>query len=580
MDSPLFFEHPPVSSSRSSITQSSFLHIVGVLLLAAWLLGLDGGWLFGPDLGSLGLTDRDEGSNAEAAREMLETGDWISPTLNYEPRYAKPAFVYWLISGSYTLFGVNEFAARLPSALSALCVLLVQYLFVRKWAGPRVALWAGLMLLLNLEFLGINRMVLTDPELVVCTTLAGYSFWQALQHEQTRRWLFVLFYLAMGLGMLVKGPVGIIIPLVGVIPYLTLTRQWGKFWARGFPLGGLLLVSAVAAPWYLMMFQIHGEAYWAAAQANTTGRFLSPMEGHGGTIFFYVPILLLGLFPWSAVLPSVLYQTLKRWKDYWRGQAFSSPEANLTFFLSLWVVGLLVFFTLSATRLPHYIYPAFPGGALLVALWWKRLVGEDDPVGLTMATRLLIGVGYLLGIALAFVPAVFQLLLKQITKEFPAAVHVQVDWLPSILGLVIVLGTMLMRQCMRSDSKRHLAAWVGCGMMVLFSVVLARFGLPIYQHYFVGPPQELAVIAGLNLGTEDRLIQFGRKRPSLSFYAKRKVYFLGLHDEDLPQHLSAPGRKMAILQTPLRGQLPEAMSHWKVVLDHGGFSLLSSEPLL
>ncbi|MCA9474272.1 MAG: hypothetical protein KC563_00435, partial [Nitrospira sp.] len=118
-----------------------------------------------------------------------------------------------------------------------------------------------------------------------------------------------------------------------VIPYLTLTRQWGKFWARGFPLGGLLLVSAVAAPWYLMMFQIHGEAYWAAAQANTTGRFLSPMEGHGGTIFFYVPILLLGLFPWSAVLPSVLYQTLKRWKDYWRGQAFSSPEANLTFFL-------------------------------------------------------------------------------------------------------------------------------------------------------------------------------------------------------------------------------------------------------
>ena len=117
-------------------------------------------------------------------------------------------------------------------------------------------------------------------------------------------------------------------------------------------------------------------------------------------------------------------------------------------------------------------------------------------------------------------------------------------------------------------------------MILIFTVLHARFGLPDYQHYFVGPPQELAVIAGLNLGADDRLIQFGRKRPSLSFYAKRKVYFLGLNDEDLPEHLSAPGRKMAILQTPLRGHLPEAMSNWKVVLDHGGFSLLSSEPLL
>ncbi|MGD9850782.1 MAG: ArnT family glycosyltransferase [Nitrospirales bacterium] len=580
MDRSLSPENSAVPFSRASITQSSLFHMVGLLLLAAWLLGLDGGWLFGPDLGGLGLTDRDEGSNAEAAREMLETGDWISPTLNYEPRYAKPAFVYWLISGSYTLFGVNEFAARWPSAMSGLCLLLLQYLFVRKWAGPTVAVWASFMLLLNLEFLGINRMVLTDPELVMFTTLAGYCFWHAMQHEQGRRWLFAIFYLAMGFGMLVKGPVGIIIPLVGVIPYLTLTRQWGTFRQRGFPLVGILLVTAIAAPWYLMMFQIHGEAYWAAAQANTTGRFMSPMEGHGGTVFFYLPILLLGLFPWSAILPSVLYQALKGWKDYWRGKAFSSPEANLTFFLSVWVMGLLLFFTFSATRLPHYIYPLFPAAALLVALWWKRFLAEETPVGLMTSTRVLIWTGYLLGIALTFAPAAFQFFMKQIAKEFPAAVHVELSWLPSILGIVIVLGTMFMRHCMLSDSKRHLASWAGFGMMLIFTVVLARWGLPVYQQYFVGPPQELAVIAGLNLGRDDQLIQFGRKRPSLSFYAKRKVEFLGFNDEDLPRHLSAPGRKMAILQTPLRGQLPDSMSNWNVVLDHGGFSLLSSESLL
>jgi hypothetical protein len=159
-------------------------------------------------------------------------------------------------------------------------------------------------------------------------------------------------------------------------------------------------------------------------------------------------------------------------------------------------------------------------------------------------------------------------------------VQVEPGWLPSILGIIIVLGTMLMRHFMISDSKRHLASWVGSGMIAMFAVVAGYLALPVYQQYFIGPPQKLAAIAGFNLGNNDQLIQFGRKRPSLSFYAKRKVYFLGLNDEDLPQHLSAPGRKMAIIQTPLRGQLPEAMSDWKVVLDHGGFSLLSSESLL
>jgi len=570
----------PAPSRSFSITQSSLFHLVGVVLVAAWLLGVDGGWLFGPDLGALGLTDRDEGSNAEAAREMLETGDWISPTLNYEPRYAKPAFVYWLISGSYILFGINEFAARFPSAVSGLCLLFLQYVFVRTWVGSKVAVWSSFMLLLNLEFLGINRMVLTDPELVVFTTLAGYSFWHALQHEHKQLSWFAVCYLAMGLGMLVKGPVGIIIPLVGIIPYLTLTRQWSRFWQKGFPLVGVLLVAAVAAPWYIMMFQIHGDAYWAAAQANTTGRFMNPMEGHGGTILFYLPVLLVGFFPWSAVLPSILYQSFKQWKAYWKGQAVVSAEKNLECFLSLWVVGLLVFFTLSATRLPHYIYPLFPAAALLVALWWKRFLVEESPIGLMSSTRILIGVGYVLGIALTFIPAVFHWFIKEITKEFPAAVQVEPGWLPSILGIIIVLGTMLMRHFMISDSKRHLASWVGSGMIAMFAVVAGYLALPVYQQYFIGPPQKLAAIAGFNLGNNDQLIQFGRKRPSLSFYAKRKVYFLGLNDEDLPQHLSAPGRKMAIIQTPLRGQLPEAMSDWKVVLDHGGFSLLSSESLL
>ncbi len=575
---------PPSTSFslQSRFSHSAFSHIALLLVLGIWLFGLEGGWLGGLEMGGLGLTDRDEGSNAEAAREMLETGDWISPTLNYEPRYAKPAFTYWLISGSYSFFGINEFAARFPSAISGILVVLLQYAFVYRWLGAPLALLSSIMLLLNMEFLAINRMVITDPELVVFTTLAGYSFWHAF-HGSTKnsRWWFICFYLAMGFGMLVKGPVGIIIPLVGVIPYLTLTRQWKLFWQRGLPLLGIGLVLLVAAPWYIAMFQIHGEAYWAAAQANTTGRFMSPMEGHGGTFFFYVPILLLGFFPWSAFLPTVLYQSLKQWKVYWNRQPFVTRETNLEFFLSIWVVGLLIFFTLSATRLPHYIYPLFPASALLVALWWKRFQDQPSFSDWRYARRLLLGMGYVLGIAIIVAPAIFHQFIKQITKEFPDAVHVDFGWLPLMMGLVIILGTIGIRLCLDSDTKRSWAVGIAAGMMLVFGVLLVKGGLPLFHMYFIEPPQQLAAIAGFNLEKDDRLLQVGRKRPSLSFYAQRKVHFLGPHDEqEWETHLAAPGKKMIILQTPLRRDIPEAVADWTVILEHGGFSLLSSEPLL
>ena len=154
------------------------LHLVFLLICGCLLLMLG--------LGDVGLTDRDEGSNAGAAREMLETGDWISPTLNYEPRYAKPALTYWIIAGTYALFGVNDFTARLPSAVFGLALLVLHYLFLHRLLGPALAFCGSLILLLNVEFVGIHRLVLTDPELVFFTTLATYGFWLGFCDPKSR----------------------------------------------------------------------------------------------------------------------------------------------------------------------------------------------------------------------------------------------------------------------------------------------------------------------------------------------------------------------------------------------------------
>ncbi|MGH7167138.1 MAG: ArnT family glycosyltransferase, partial [Nitrospiraceae bacterium] len=236
-------------------------HPVILLSLAALLFFLG--------LGALGLTDRDEGSNAEAAREMVETGDWITPTLNYEPRFAKPAFVYWLMSGAYRLVGVSEFAARLPSALFGVALILLQYLFLTRMRGPVLGLLGALMLLLNIGMVSIGRLALTDSVLIFFTTLALFSFWLGLHLEGRARHFFWLFYLGMALATLTKGPVGVAVPLLAVVPYLTVTRRWGQFWQRGFPLSGALLFLLLALPWYAAMFTLHGSRYTASAQADT-----------------------------------------------------------------------------------------------------------------------------------------------------------------------------------------------------------------------------------------------------------------------------------------------------------------------
>ena len=546
----------------------AFLLVCGCLLL---LLGL----------ADVGLTDRDEGSNAGAAREMLETGDWISPTLNYEPRYAKPAGTYWITAGIYALFGVNDFTARLQSAAFGLALLVLQYLFLHRLLGPALAFCGSLVLLLNVEFVGIHRMVLTDPALVFFTTLAAYGFWLGFCDSNRPPRFLWMFYLGMALGTLAKGPVGVLVPLLGVVPYLTLTRQWKRYFAEGRPLLGWTLCALIAAPWYLVMISIHGADYVAAAQANTTGRFANPMEGHGGTLLFYIPVLLLGFFPWSGLLPAALWHSLKEWKSFRAGTTNSRGEDGLLLFCALWVSGIFLFFTLSATRLPHYILPLYPAAGLLVAALWSRFLKDAWPAGLTVSTRIVLVTGYLFSIALGSVPLIYANVRDQIAVDFPAAAKIGVGVTPIVLGVLVFLGVAIFRHLVRGETRRPQALWVLSGMMGLFLLVVILFALPRFGKYFVNPPQELATIAGLNLGPEDTLIHYGRKLPSLTFYAGRKVQFInpGDHKKFFP-HLKKDGRVMVILPANLREHLPHPVDSFTPILQRFGFLLLSRDPMV
>lgn len=548
----------------------------------------------------MGLTDRDEGRNAEAGREMYETGDWISPTFNYELRVAKPVFLYWLMSASYRLFGVNEFAARFPSALFGLASILLQYLVLTRLRGPLIGLVGGLMLLLNIEIIGLGRMALTDSVLIFFTTLSLYGFWMGLHGEGRERHFVWLFYVGMALAMLTKGPVGVILPFLTSVLYLTFTRRWGEYWHQGYPLVGTLVLAMLALPWYAAMLAIHGAAYTAPAQAHTIGRFLSPMEGHGFGLFFYFPVLFLGFFPWSGLLPAALYQAFKNWREA-RGSGSVNREPltvnrltsndsrttasqELELFAALWVVGVFLFFTASATRLPHYIGPLFPAASLLTASFWHRSLVEPATRGIRASIHTMMGLGFALAIAFALLPLQYQKFIDEIAKEFPAASQLDLSAPlagPYLVAAVLMIGMAMVGYFGLAESRRAGVFWAAGATIALVALIAIQITLPRLNRYFIAPPQELAYAAGMNLGPGDRFILYGSTRPSSVFYAKRKAIVIPAGEEErIRPYLTQPGRTMILLQARLRPQLPAEAAGFPVILERYGYLLLANEPMI
>ena len=558
--------------------------ILSHLFLLIALAGL----LYFAGLGIVGLTDRDEGSNAEAAREMVETGDWMSPTLNYEPRFAKPAFTYWLMSAAYLLFGVNEFSARLHAALFGLLLVLLQYLFVTKTQDRWIGLVAALMLALNLEMVAINRMALTDSVLIFFTTLSLYGFWLGLYGEGRARRAIWLFYAGMAFATLTKGPVGLLVPLVAAGAFLTAMKRWQDYRAHGRPVAGFLLTALLAIPWYAGMLWLHGSSYTTSAQADTVGRFFNPIGGHGGTIFFYLPVLLLGFFPWSGWFVLSLIQNLKHWWAQRRtgldraNDAGSSDSApSLESFAVWWCLSVVIFFSLSATRLPHYIGPAFPAAAILAAGLWRRSLDQDERPGVRAAMHLTTIFGYLLAIGLASAPYVYETFLSQVEKEFPMAGTTTPGLGPVAAGGVLLIGTSLAGHFGRSETRRAGMLWVmACSIGAAILILLHVTG-PRFQRFFIGPPQQLATIAGLNLGPDDRFVTYGPHKPSWIFYARRKTIVIRPGEEEkLKPYLSSPGRTIILLPTRLKSKLPPETESYEVLLAHGGYSLLANEAMV
>jgi len=547
--------------------------------------------LFFLGLGDMGLTDRDEGRNAEAGREMFVSGDLVTPTFNGELRVAKPVFVYWLMTISYYAFGVSEFAARFPSALFGVALILMQYLFLSRLRGQTAGLLSALMLLLNTEMLALGRMAITDSVLIFFTTLSLFGFWLGLHGTGGRRHWMWAFYVGMALATLTKGPVGFAVPLTAAFLYLTAARRWSIFWQQGFPIAGTLLLLLLAGPWYTAMFLIHGDAYASQAKVHTVGRFLSPMEGHGGGWWFYIPILFLGFFPWSLLLPVALHRAYRSWRDSQttadirpasgEPQDLSASGAALEWFAAFWVVGVFVFFTLSSTRLPHYIGPLFPAAALLAASYWAQALKDPSTRGIRGSIHAMTGVGYLLAIGFACLPTLYSKFSGKLIQEFPLAAQFDPGSGPYMAAAVLLIGMGLVSYFGLNEERRGAAFGAAGGAVASVFLLVILTAIPGINRYAIAPPQELAYAAGLNLNPADQFIAFGSTRPSLTFYARRKVLFIPSNELDrLRAALAYQGRTMILLPEAMQSALPNEAATFQPVLRRYGYLLLASQAMV
>lgn len=482
-------------------------------ILVAGLCGL----CFFYNLGAAGLFDFNEGFYVEAAREMLLRHDYVTGRVNGVPFYDKPPLALWLVVLSWTLFGLNEWAARLPVAVSATLTTIGTF-----WLGCKISLRVGL---LSAAFFALSPMVVgTARQMtmdihqtwwITAAILSAYCALQTRRAASTAWWL--AFWFCCGWALMAKSFPGLLpVPVMALFLLARSGGGWrgklGALW-RMRPLEGLAVLLAVVAPWHLAAYRAHGrffiEEYW---HLHHLGILHSTDFGHARPFWYYLPALGIGFFPWSVLLPLALRRPILE----------NEPARNTFALAGFWFVSGFVGFSLMKSKLISYLLPVYPAAALLAACavehcWTRACNGakaRERPLSIAVFA---VAMGTLVASALGLWwlnqdssavrdPEARQLLTPEMLSFSRTALIIL------MLGSVAVLAL--------SWTKPVAAVPTLVSMMTLFIFAAVHRGIPVYDRA-VGAPLRKAVphAAGIVRQPEELVVHIGRpRRPSVFFY--------------------------------------------------------------
>lgn len=510
------------------------------------------------NLGGTRLWDRDEPRNSGCAAEMLARGDWIVPVFNGELRSHKPVLLYWLMMSAYSVFGVGEFGARFWSAALAVGSAVCTYAMGRRLFRPSVGIWAGVIVASAMMFDVAGRAATPDSCLIFCCTLAMtiYVLSAFPTNSDSRQvdgerpyfpsWAGALaMYAVMGVGMLGKGPIGLVVPtaVIGMFllimrlpvsqpesnPPTLLTRAghvcsvFGPLhflrtcWSMR-PLTALAISLAVALPWYIWVgVRTDGEFVRGFFLEHNVGRAMQSMEGHGGSVFFYPVAILIGFFPWSVFAIPTIIDGIRhaRKNTRWRVSYI---------FVACWAGVFVGIFTVARTKLPSYVTPCYPALALGTACFVDRWVREAALISrhwsrAAFSVSMLVGTGML--IALPFAA----------NKFLPGD-----EWLAAI-GLLPLCGG-LAALILAERQHRKWAAGVYATAAVLFvTLMFGGIASRVDQHQ-----RSDLLLSAIGANSDDpRIASFGLLEPSWVFYSGRAIDEISTSED--------PGPMSSIVET-------------------------------
>jgi 4-amino-4-deoxy-L-arabinose transferase-like glycosyltransferase len=492
-------------------------------------------------MGEIGLIDETEPLFVEASRQMLLTGDWVTPYFDGVTRFDKPPLIYWLMVLCFKVFGVSEWAARVPSALAALGTILLCFYVLQQHspqlnpdasASPSVrsqrtpwAAWLGAtMLTLNLNTYFWGRTGYADMLLMACmggSLLAFFLGYAQVKNPKIQGRWYGAFYGLTALAVLTKGPIAIILPAAiigGFSLYLGNLRSVIWEMKLGY---GVLIVAVLALPWYILVTLANPDTFIKSFFGyHNLERFSSVVNHHSGPWYFHFVVILAGFLPWSAYLPAALFQTQPWRRKAWQGR---SRSEQLGLYATLWFAVVLGFFTISSTKYFSYTLPLMPAAAILVSLLWTDAI-LDVPTRLPHRWDLSRWFNVLLMAGLSWV-------------LFSCAPWLTQDpWMPT-LGNQIAAAQIPMYGGVLWSVAAGLAIlcilWRSNGLWLVNAIAFLLF-ISIVLHPAVAivdqarqlPLREMATAVVAAHQPQQEIIMIGFRKPSLVYYTQQHVKYL------------------------------------------------------
>ncbi|MFI5357798.1 MAG: glycosyltransferase family 39 protein [Opitutales bacterium] len=471
------------------------------------LLLLAFGLLYGFRLGSYPLSNPDEGRYAEIPREMIATGDWVTPRLNGVNYFEKPPLVYWAGAVAQEIFGPAEWVIRAVPVAFALAGVLLTYATARRQYGRRAGWVAATVTGTSLLYFAIGHIPILDMAVTMLIGATLYAFILGVQEPPgaRRRWLFYGLYAAAALATLAKGLIGLLLPGAVMFGWLVVFNQWKRLRPFYLPTGALLFLT-VAVPWHVLVALHNPTWLHRYFVVEHWDRFFAVGGGHPGAWWYYLPIVLLGLFPWTGFVWPALRETLRG------GWARRRANADAWFYVT-WAVFIFLFFSKANTKLAPYILPVVPPLAVLIGAGLAPAFALPGAAARWRAGwRGFSFLAGLLAVALATV------ILRPALVKMDAAQAAELQTTTWVMVAVLLLGGIIVP----AVARRH---GVRAGLAGIVATVGLFFGALMYAAPHLAKPgtKAVALYVKAHAGPGDRVMIYHEFFHDFTFYAQRPV---------------------------------------------------------